>query len=130
MPDINDTHLLKDHDLFLFEWYIFQKKSPSLTTHTCFDSSNLGEAQGICHSQVPVQWYTAEKGDAHVDIGVEDEAEQLAALLTVDPVIVLQEVVDPQRKSGDVEEVGHWQVDQIDAELIALADLEGRRNEE
>lgn len=82
-------------------------KSASLSKHTCFDSSHLGEAQGIRHGQVPVQRYTAEEGDADVDVSVEDEAEQLAALLTVDPVIVLQEVVDPQRESGDVEEVSH-----------------------
>lgn len=43
----------------------------------------------------------------------------------MDPVIMLEEVVDPQRKSGDVEEVGHWQVDQVDAELVALAYLDG-----
>lgn len=43
----------------------------------------------------------------------------------MDPVIVLQEVVDPQRKSHDVEEVSHRQVDQVDAELVALAHLEG-----
>lgn len=100
---------------------------PSLILHTCFDSSDLGEAQRIRHSQVPVQWYTAEKGDADVDISVEDEAEQLAALLTVDPVIVVEEVVDPKRKRDDVEEVGYWQVDQVDAELVALTDLEERR---
>lgn len=68
---------------------IFQEKSPFLTVHTCFDPSNLGEAQRIRHSQVSVQRYTAEEGDADVDICVEDEAEQLAALLTVDPVITL-----------------------------------------
>lgn len=102
---------------------------PSLILHTCFDSSDLGEAQRIRHSQVPVQWYTAEEGDADVDVSVEDEAEQLAALLTVDPVIVVEEVVDPKRKSDDVEEVGYWQVDQVDAELVALTDLEEKRNE-
>lgn len=41
----------------------------------------------------------------------------------MDPVIVMQEIVDPQRKSGNVEEVSHRQVDQVDAELIALAYL-------
>lgn len=98
---------------------------PTLHPHTCFDPANFGEAQRIRHSQVPVQWYTAEKCNADIDICVEDETEQLAALLTMDPVIVLEEVVDPQRKSGDVEEVGHWQVDQVDAELVALAYLDG-----
>lgn len=98
--------------------------SPSLALRTCFDSSNLGEAQRECHGQIPVQWYTAEKRNADVDVGVEDESEQLAALLTVDPVIVLQEVVDPEGKRGDVEEVSHWQVHQVDAELIALPYLE------
>lgn len=93
--------------------------------HTCFDLSDLCKAQRICHSQVSVQWDTAEEGDADVDVSVEDEAEQFAALLTVDPVIVLQEVVDPQRKSDDVEEVGHGQVDQVDAKLIALLYLDG-----
>lgn len=101
-----------------------KKRSQVLTPHTCFDLSDLGEAQRIGHSQVPVQRYAAEKGDTDVDVCVEDEAEQLAALLTVDPVIVLQEVVDPQGKGGDVEEVSHRQVDQVDAELIALAYLE------
>lgn len=99
--------------------------SPFFTLHTCFDSSNLGEAQRVCHSQVPVQRYTAKEGDADVDISVEDEAKQFAALLTMDPVIMLQEVVDPQRESGDVEEVSYRQVDQVNAELIALAYLEG-----
>ena len=42
---------------------------------------------------------------------------------------MLEEVVDPQRKSGDVEEVGHRQVDQVDAELVSLAYLEGERME-
>lgn len=99
--------------------------TPPLTSHTCFDSSDLGEAQRIRDSQVPVQWYAAQKGNTDVDVGVEDEAEQLAALLAVDPVVMMQEVVDPQRKSGDVEEVGHGQVDQVDAQLVALADLQG-----
>lgn len=36
---------------------------------------------------------------------------------------MLQKVVDPQRKSGDIEEVSHGQVHQVDAELIALAYL-------
>lgn len=36
---------------------------------------------------------------------------------------MMQEIVDPQRKSGNVEEVSHRQVDQVDAELIALAYL-------
>lgn len=89
----------------------------------CFNSSNLREAQRIRHGQIPVQRYTAEEGDADVDISVEDEAEQLAALLTVDPVVTLQEVVDPERKSGDIQEVRHRQVDQVDAELVALAYL-------
>lgn len=44
----------------------------------------------------------------------------------MNPVIVLQEVIDPQRQSGDVEEVSHWQVDQVDAEFIVLANL-GRK---
>lgn len=95
-----------------------------LTQHTCFDSSNLGEAQRICHGQIPVQWYTAEEGDADIDISVEDEAKELAARLPMDPVIALQEVVDPQRKSGDVEEVSNRQVDQVDAKLIALPYLQ------
>lgn len=78
--------------LFLHESVIgmISEKGAIITSlRTCFDASNLGKAQRVCHSQVPVQWYTAEKGDADVDVGVEDEAEQLAALLTVDPVIVL-----------------------------------------
>lgn len=105
---------------------LFQTRSyqPSQTLHTCFNSSNLSEAQRIRHGQIPVQWYTAEEGDTDVDISVEDEAEKLAALLTVDPVVMLQEVVDPERKSGDVQEVSHRQVDQVDAELVALAYLE------
>lgn len=37
---------------------------------------------------------------------------------------MLQEVIDPQRQGGDVEEVSHGQVDQVDAKLIALANLE------
>lgn len=119
-----------------FDWWVlssadvsFQRK-PFLTAHTCFDPSNLGKTQRVCHSQVPVQWYTAQKGDADVDIRVEDEAKKLAALLSMDPVIVLQEVIYPQRKSGDVEEVCHWQVDQIDAKLVALPYLEGWENAE
>lgn len=100
------------------------KRSQVLTAHTCFDPSDLGEAQRIGHSQVPVQRYAAEKSDTDVDVCVEDEAEQLAALRTMDPDILLQEVVDPQGKGDDVEEVSHRQVDQVDAELIALAYLE------
>ena len=92
--------------------------------YTCFDPSNLNEAKGVRNSQVPIQGYAAQEGDADIDVSVEDEAKQLAALLTMDPVIVLQKVVDPQRKRGDVEEVGHRQVDQVDAELVALAYLE------
>lgn len=92
-------------------------------SRTCFDSSNLDKAKGVRHSQVPIQRYAAQEGNADIDVSVEDKAKQLAALLTVDPVIVLQEVVDPQRKGGDVEEVGHRQVDQVDAQLIALANL-------
>lgn len=42
----------------------------------------------------------------------------------MDPVIVLQEVVNPQRKSCDVEEVGHGEVDQVDAKLVTLTYLE------
>lgn len=94
---------------------------------TCFNPSNFGKAQRISHGQVPVHGYAAQEGDADVDVGVEDEAEQLAALLTVDPVIVLQEVVDPQRQGGDVEEVGHRQVHQVNAQLVPLADLRGNR---
>lgn len=109
------------HGFVLRTWVI----SPFFTLHTCFYSSNLGEAQRVCHSQVPVQRYTAEEGDADVDISIENEAKQLATLLTMDPIIMLQEVVDPQRKSGDVEEVSHWQVDQVDAELVPLTHLEG-----
>ena len=98
---------------------------PPFAPRTCFDSSHLGEAQRVGHSQVPVQRYAAEEGDADIDVRVEDEAEQLAAPLTVDPVITLQEVVDPQGEGNDVEEVRHRQVDQVDAELVALAYLEG-----
>lgn len=87
--------------------------------------SNLDKAQRVRHSQVPIQGYAAQEGDADVDVGVEDETEQLAALLTVDPDIVLQEVVDPQGQGEDVEEVGHRQVDQVDAELVALTYLRG-----
>lgn len=36
---------------------------------------------------------------------------------------MMKEIVDPQRKSGNVEEVSHRQVNQVDAELIALAYL-------
>lgn len=96
------------------------KDSQILHLRTCFDPSNLGKAQRVCHSQVPVQWDAAEKRNAHVDVRVEDEAEEFAALLTVDPVIMLKKVVDPQRKSGDVEQVSHRQVDQVHAELVAL----------
>lgn len=109
------------------ELILFEKTSPFLTLHTCLDPSDLGKAQRIRHSQVSVQRDAAQEGDADVDVRVENEAKQLAAPLAVDPVIVLQEVVDPQRKSGDVEKVGHGKVDQVDAELIALAYLEGRR---
>lgn len=108
---------------------LFQRE-PFLTAHTCFDASNLGKTQRVRHSQVPVQWYTAKKGDADVDIRVEDEAKKLAALLSMDPVIMLQEVIDPQGKSGDVEEVCHWQVDQVNAKLVALPYLEGWENAE
>lgn len=100
----------------------FQRQSV-LNLHTCFDPSNLGKAQRVCHSQVPVQRDAAEKRDAHVDVRVEDEAEEFATLLTVDPVVMLQKVVDPQRKSGDVEQVCHRQVDQVHAELVALPHL-------
>lgn len=41
----------------------------------------------------------------------------------MDPVIVMKEIVNPQRKSGNVEEVSHRQVNQVDAKLIALAYL-------
>lgn len=63
--------------------------------HTCLDLSNLGKAQGVGHSQIPVQGDAAEERDAHVDVRVEDEAEELAALLAVDPVVMLEKVVDP-----------------------------------
>lgn len=108
---------------------LFQRKL-FLTAFTCFDASNLGKTQRVCYSQVPVQWYTAQKGDADVDIRVEDEAKKLAALLSMDPVIMLQEVIDPQGKSGDVEEVCHWQVDQVNTKLIALPYLEEWENAE
>lgn len=93
---------------------------------TCFNASHLCKPQRVRHGQIPVQRYAAEEGDADVDICVEDEAEQLAALLPVDPVVMMQEVVDPQRESGDVQEVGHRQVDQVDAQFVALAHLEER----
>lgn len=78
-----------------------------LNLRTGFDPSNLGKAQRVRHSQVPVQRDAAKKGDAHVDVGVEDEAEEFAALLPMDPVVMLKKVVDPQRKGGDVEQVRH-----------------------
>lgn len=81
---------------------------------TCFDSADLGEAQRVSHGQIPVQRYAAEECDANVYVSVKDETKQLAALGAVDPVIMLEEVVYPQRKGGDVEEVGHGQVDQVD----------------
>lgn len=93
---------------------------------TCLDSPDLNEAQRIRHSQVPVQWYAAQEGNADVDVCVEDEAEQFAALLPMDPVVVVQEVVDPQRKSDNVEEVSHRQIDQVNAEFVALTYLKER----
>lgn len=140
--DLNDPHHGADQDgctnfrgekkrePLEFGLILFVKTSPFVTLRTCLDPSNLGKAQRIRHSQVSVQRDAAQEGDADVDVRVEDEAKQLAAPLAVDPVIVLQEVVDPQRKSGDVEKVGHGQVDQVDAELIALAYLEGRGEKE
>lgn len=82
-------------------------KGQMLNLRTGFDPSNLGKAQRVRHSQVPVQRDAAKKGDAHVDVGVEDEAEEFAALLPMDPVVMLKKVVDPQRKGGDVEQVRH-----------------------
>lgn len=73
---ILDSSIRSSNDIITFRVDIlFKKKRPSLSQHTCFDSSNLGEAQRIGHGQVPVQRYTAEEGDADVDVGVEDEAE-------------------------------------------------------
>lgn len=103
----------------------FRLKGQTPSLHTCFDASNFCKSQRIRHSQVPVQRDATEEGNADVDVGVEDEAEQLAALWPVDPVIMLQEVVDPERQSGNVQEVSHRQVDQIDAKLVVLAYLEG-----
>jgi len=97
--------------------------NPSSRQRTCLDSADLGEPHGVGDGQVSVQRDAAEEGDADVDVGVEDEAEQLATLLAVDPVVVLQEVVDPQRQRGDVQQVGHRQVDQVHAQLVALPHL-------
>lgn len=130
--DLNDPHdgadqdscqdIQKERSLRYLSHVIF-KGSQILHLGTCFDPSNLGEAQRVRHSQVPVQWDAAEKCDAHVDVGVEDEAEEFAALLTVDPVVMLKKVVDPQGKGGDVEQVCHRQVDQVHAQLVALPHL-------
>lgn len=108
---------------------LLQIQGPPRTLRTCFDPSDFGKAQRVRYGQVSVQRDAAKEGDADVDVGVEDEAKELAALLAVDPVVTLQEVVDPQRKGADVEKVSHRQVDQVDAQLVALAYLQGGKEQ-
>lgn len=92
----------------------------------CFDPADFSEFQGMSHCQVTIHRYAAEEGDADVDVGVEDETEQLAGHLTVDPVVMVDEIVDPKRQSGYIQEVSHREVHQVDPQLVLLSDLHVR----
>ncbi|KAL0609741.1 Protein GVQW1 [Plecturocebus cupreus] len=91
--------------------------------HGRLDAAQAGEAQWVGHGQVAVDRDAAQEGNADVDVGVEDEAEELAGPGAVDPVVVVQEVVDPQRQRADVQQVGDAEVHQVHAQLVALLHL-------
>lgn len=92
--------------------------------HTCLDTSHLNEPERVGDRQVSVQRDAAEEGDANIDVGVENEAEEFATLLAVDPVVALEKVVDPQRQRADVQQVCHGQVHQVHAQLVVLSHLD------
>ena len=91
--------------------------------HGRLDTAQAGEPQRVGHGQVPVHRDAAQEGDADVDVGVKDEPEELAGAGAMDPVVVMQEVVYPQRQRADVQQVSDAEVHQVHAQLVALPHL-------
>lgn len=86
--------------------------------------AELVEAERMGHCQVPINGNAAEKAHTDINVLIEENATDLTGQVSMGPVVMLQNILEPEGQGTDIEEVSHSQVAEVDPQFVLGFDLQ------